>query len=409
MKNIGLISAVMLIVIALSNNLSAGPVYAAKWERDGQAVLFYGDHHDTHLADEDRENHVIEAFCAELKLVNTKTLVLCEDLRYTLSSIFSYDDIKALDPVWDKKFMSATCNFAHAMSNQSGSHVSAQSIETRHEVTELIAMALGYNSFVKLSPRQERNKKAFDALKNCSLTEIFERPIITVESYSQQVDNQLTKSFFKEMAAAMRMRKTVLWNKIVADTGLSLQELDNLTIDTIVSSSWMNKAYGKLAIFLTEIAEPLARSYSEALDAEALWLIVGVQNPCSNIVMIAGWKHIQDLEKYLQALGFVKKHVEGQDYTNAYQAVERSHSHLKNSIDVQHASRVFPLDPLDWFGQYLFGNEIAQAQQQFDLILDTDRSEGQNQALCDYEIKVKELNNFKPVPLVSFETFKWIN
>lgn len=205
------------------------------------------------------------------------------------------------------------------------------------------------------------------------------------------------------------MRKTVLWEKIVADIGLSFNELDSLTIDTLVASSWMNIKYRNLSIFLTTIAEPLAAAYSEALDAEALWSITETQKQYSRIVVIAGWAHLHNLEKYLDRLGFLRSQTHGRDYTSAYETYEKSDRRLKNCIDMHHSLRIAPLDPLDWFGQYLFDNAIKTAQQQFETVPETARSKEQIDALNASDVTMNALSIFKPVPFVPYETFTWIS
>lgn len=410
MKNVGLISIVMLVAVALSNNLAAGPVYAAKWKRGGQIVLLYGDLHTTHKRIPDQELLAIKAFSEALQAVTTDTLVLCEDLKTI--ELFSNQEYEILDSAWNNSFMKAASGLAHVRAQESDSHVKALSIDPRNEVFSLLAMSLAFDESSSSSDQEVMvlHKKAYDFLEHRGIVEMFEQLAINVEGLAARVHDNFVKSFFDEVAGTLRERARLLWARIVADTGLSYDELNQATVGTVVHLRQTDTRYAKLACSYLFNFDLKVAYCAEAFDAEALWHIAGVQDPCQRIVVVAGNLHIRNLEKHLFALGYSQCFAVNEVETCALEEVEHLGRVMQVALDTDHVSRVFPLSPFDSFGLKMFQDEYAEK-----IVLraccnpeslTTEQREAKDAFLAKANYKI---NYEWKVPLIPFETFKWIS
>src|SRR5207249_29028 len=99
----------------------------------------------------------------------------------------------------------------------------------------------------------------------------------------------------------------------------------------------------------------------------------------------------------------------GQDYMHAHAANDQAVLYLNSLLDENYPASVFPLDPLDRFGIDLFDVVIEAAWKKMQTLPDSFHSKELIQALCNHDAAEKALKTFNPIPLVSFETFKWIN
>lgn len=423
MKNTDLIFGVILLAITLSNNLAAGPVYAAKWERpleDGskQTVALYGDEHTTHEIDENREREAINAFCRELAKVDTETLVLCEDFKSApFSTIFSDQDCQIWFGEWNQSFISAACNFAYEISRSADFQIHVQSIDPRTELFELTDMAIrytrdvyGYCKPINLD-HKPFYKKAYDTMKDEKVVDIFERVITNVKSLKKSADDDQSGKIFDEIIATLQKRKVFWLEEIMKKYFLSKDEINQITIDNI------GKIEAKTSqgfLYLRDIDKFMRYEVKlhyclEVVDANALWHITKEQKQYKKIVIIAGAAHVRNLEKYLLRIGFEQCCVAGQDYNLAAEALEDARGHFYNVYNANHKLRASSLDPFDKFGLSLFDDEIDAAWQKVDTLPDSSLSEELKQACRDYEVAIKEYKSFGSAYLVPFETFKWIH
>lgn len=412
MKSIRLIFNIIFVGIALFNNLSAGPVYAAKWTRGEQTVLLYGDKHNTHETNIWLERRATKAFCKELDATDEEILVLCEGYQSRpFNVVISEEDLKILSPLWSELFMFATGNFAHSKNNEPDSFVEAQNIDPRGELLFLVSDVIRFFRSKEAMQDQEQLRiyeKNFKAIQDGNLSGVFELLITNVKIFSEFAPDLLTKEIFDKIAKTLRERKTLLWKKIATDAGFTFEELNQITIKTIVQRMRSGTRYAKLADIIADF--DLMRTFSnDALDAEALWQIAGVQNPCKKIALIAGYFHILNVEKYMTTLGFERCEFVGQSYVVAFEEAIRSGQYLENVVDAEHQTRVSPLLPCDTFGQLLFKNDIESAWQKIDDLPDSSLSSELIQAFDDRDAAVEEVERREPVSLVPFRTFTWIN
>lgn len=411
MSHVRLIVSIIFLGLALSHNLLAGPIYAAKWKKDDQTVLLYGDQHNTHEQNEVKECEAINAFSRELTSMKTETLVLYEDLG-SLSNIFDPHSLKQLFCKYDKSFIYCMCQVVQDLSDQIRSNLRKESIDPRRELRNLLSYALVSHDkelSKKLYPFIQQQEiifhHAYEKVKDGNIAGAFERLITQVEFFAEFTHDKEAEKIFSEIASTLKIRKKLLWRKIVADTGLSKQELNQATIKMLVTLMSTDSRYAKLVHFL--VNPDLTLYYSlETVEADALWHITQASNTCDNIVVVAGMGHTYNLEKFLLQLGFEQCFVAGQEHMNAFEKKKMAECYLNSLLDVKHQERVYPLDPLDLFGQVLYmdvPNLAAEAA------VNSSVSEELSQAFQDFMVKKAVLESFNPVPLVPFETFKWIN
>lgn len=70
---------IFIFVSFISGSLSAGVVYASKWQKGDQAVCLYGDNHGTGDRLGTRDNQMLEAFLNRLEAADEPWLLLIED------------------------------------------------------------------------------------------------------------------------------------------------------------------------------------------------------------------------------------------------------------------------------------------------------------------------------------------
>lgn len=411
MKNVGLISSAMLLSIALSNNLSAGPVYAAKWVRDEQTVLMNGDYHATHETNEVLEREATVEFCKKLQSVTTKTLVLGEDTRIPLSAIFTEQELLQYYPGYNKMFLPTVHRYSNVITRNINRNVEAKCIEVRADLLAFVPMAFKYAKARNDYPYFAKNmveKKAFEAIKNHKVSYLFDRRINRIREFARSACNENTAAIFSEIVGLLQARKRLLWSKMALYTNLSFNELNRLTIGMVAAQMAHDERYKMLVGFLSNKLLMLNFS-AEFLDAEALWFIVGVQNPCQKIIVNAGAAHIHNIENYLFRLGFnLQEGALGQNYMPDLQKLRKgpSASHSK-----------FP-DPLDDFAKAMvsyekkiaYKNEVDTARQQFMNFQWFDcPSVRQQQLQWDDSQLSLNYNNSNPISLIPLDAFNWIN
>ena len=325
-----------------------GPYYAAKWKRNNQTILLYGENHIAIHKTPNTQNcqvcQAVDAFFTDLSSVTSKTVLLYEDAEHSPlwdTFLVAEQDFQAAGLQDSRRFCSVVSHFARSLKTTYHDFLQAKCIETRFLFGTCIKLALGYLDFLEHKSSLKKSFKAkvlkclgmkalaklllaeglpevlvvekiYNALKDLSLSDLLEQPITLMHSFSAQTNDPLAKNIFNTIATKVQERKKVLWEVLAAYTGFSCEELNNITMSTLKEERDFNKdpRYKKLeSIFKSDAITVYFAS--ETVEAKALHYIAKKQYQDCTVVIVAGDQHIRKLEKHLLKLGSIKEECKG--------------------------------------------------------------------------------------------------